>query len=139
MDVILSVRQNISDTFETHCLLLMFAGIVLYCYDGFFPLHFSTKVNFLMLSDSKSTLGNHLIPATLMLVSSFNNVFGGSFSLYVTSFSEEPPLFNTNWIWSALCIFWVSRTGETIINIYIPLYNLTVLRKFHYRYTCCFK
>ena len=102
MDVILSVRQNISDTFEAHYLLVMFFGIIFYCCDGFFPLHFSAKVNFLMSSDSKSTLRNHLILATLMLVSSFDNVFGGSFPLNVTSISEEPPLFNTNWIWSAL-------------------------------------
>ena len=42
--------------------------------------------------------------ATLMLASSFVNVAGESFPLNVTPFSENPPLFNTNWIWSALII-----------------------------------
>ena len=82
----------------------MFAGMIFCFCDGFFPLHFLAKLNSLMLSDTKSSLGNHLIPATMMLASSFVNVAGGSFPLNVTPFSQKPPLFRTNSIWSALII-----------------------------------
>ena len=54
------------------------------------------KFNSLMSSDNKSPLGNYLIPATLMLALSFDNVAGGSFPQNVIPFSENPPLFNTN-------------------------------------------
>ena len=82
----------------------MLAGMIFCCCDGFFPLHFLTKFNSLMSSDNKSSLGNHLIPATLMLTSSIINVAGGSFPLNVTPFSENLPLLSTNSIWSALII-----------------------------------
>ena len=82
----------------------MLAGMIFCCCDGFFPLHFLTKFNSLTSNYAKSLLGNHLIPATLMLALSFLNVVGGSFPLNVTHFSENPPLFRTNSIWSALII-----------------------------------
>ena len=132
MDLILPVRPNISYRFETHWLRVMFVGIICYCCDGFFPLYLLVKVNFLMSSDNKSTFCNHLIPTTLMLDD-------GYFPLNVTSFSEEPPLFHSNWISSYHCIFYVLCTGQTIINIYILLYNVIDLRKFHCRHTCCFE
>ena len=89
-------KKYISDTFKTQCLLVMLAGMIFCCCDGFFPLHFLTKFNSLTSNYAKSLLGNHLIPATLMLALSFLNVVGGSFPLNVTHFSENPPLFRTN-------------------------------------------
>ena len=102
--VILPVRSNISNTFETQCLLVRFVRMIFCCCDGFFRLHFLAKFNSLMSSDDKSSLGNHLIPASLMLALSFDNVFGGSFPLNVTPFSENYPLFDTNSISSTFVI-----------------------------------
>ena len=76
--VILPVMSNISHTLETESLLVSFDGIILLVVVGFHPIIFLAKFIFLMSSKMTSSLGNHLIPATFMLLPSSDNDSGGS-------------------------------------------------------------
>ena len=67
--VIFPVKSNTSATFDTHCLLVRWNGMVFLPCTVFLPLSFFAKFNSPISKDSISSLGNHFIPAMLILQS----------------------------------------------------------------------
>ena len=106
----------------------MFAGMIFCCCDGFFPMHFWAKFNSFMLSDTKSSLGKHLIPAILMLALSFVNVAGRSFSLNVTPFSENIyPSVQCDWLQGILLqIYVLFHVVPFLIGYHLTLHHISM-------------
>ena len=100
IDVIFPVRPNI--ILKHSAFFVMLAGMINCCCDDFFLLHFVAKSNPLMSSNSKSPLVSHA-----SYIDAYFIIWKCCWWIYSTKpnlFIQNPPLFNTNSICSAIFI-----------------------------------